>query len=95
MRRGQAPVRTCVICGTKTAKEQLVRVVRADTGRVEVDTTGKRPGRGAYLCLSDGCWARAQKRSRLDHALRGPLSPEDRQALGDWARTRAETTGQG
>ncbi len=90
MRRGHTPVRTCVVCGMKAAKGELIRVVRTTVGRVEVDTTGKTPGRGAYLCQSESCWEKALKKNRLDRALKGPLSPEDRLALWQWAQTGAE-----
>lgn len=75
------PQRTCVGCGRTTAKRELVRVVRTLAGRVEVDPTAKKAGRGAYLCRREECWRQALKRSRLDHALRAAAPEEDRRAL--------------
>jgi predicted RNA-binding protein YlxR (DUF448 family) len=74
------PRRTCVSCGSTTAKRELVRLVRTATG-VEPDPTGKRPGRGAYLCHNPDCWESAVRKSRLEHNLRTKLTPADREAL--------------
>ncbi|GBD10899.1 hypothetical protein HRbin23_00549 [bacterium HR23] len=79
------PQRTCAGCGAKRPKREMVRIVRLANGEVAVDTTGKRPGRGTYLCPVLSCWETALKRGRLDHALRGPLSSQDRDALRAYA----------
>ena len=83
------PQRTCVGCRRTWAKRDFVRVVRTSEGRVEVDPSGKKPGRGAYLCRDSGCWEAAMKKTRLDSALRTKVSPEDRQALLEFAATLA------
>lgn len=75
------PVRTCVMCGSKAAKREMVRVVRTPQGECIVDETGKRPGRGAYLCHRPDCWERAASTNRLAHALRGEVSVSDREQL--------------
>ena len=75
------PVRTCVMCGTKTAKREMVRVVLTPQGECIVDETGKRPGRGAYLCHRPDCWERAGSTDRLAHALRGEVRASDRESL--------------
>ena len=90
MKRGHVPLRTCVVCGAKTDKRQLVRVVRSQAGSVQVDASGKLPGRGAYLCFEKSCWDKALKRNRLDHTLKGPISSEDRQTLQQYAQQVAE-----
>ncbi|MBF8267108.1 MAG: hypothetical protein HW388_616 [Dehalococcoidia bacterium] len=78
------------MCGTKTGKGEMVRVVRTPGKGVEVDATGRKPGRGAYLCRSEACWAGVlNKKSRLDRSLRGALSPEERLALQEFARQMA------
>jgi predicted RNA-binding protein YlxR (DUF448 family) len=53
---------------------------------VEVDATGKKPGRGSYLCYNLACWDKALKKNRLEHTLRGPIAAEDRQALREFAQ---------
>ena len=76
-------------------KRQMVRVVRAPSGRVEVDPTGKRSGRGAYICKRADCWEKALWRSALSRALKVELVPEDREELLAHGRLfGAETTTQ-
>ena len=77
----QIPQRTCVACRSVKAKRDLVRVVRAPGGSVELDITGKQAGRGAYLCRTRECWEVGLKRGRLEHSLRTKLSPDDRERL--------------
>ena len=72
------PQRTCTGCRTVSAKRNMVRVVRTPEGRLEVDETGKRSGRGAYLCANASCWQQALKRGGLERALRTKISPEAR-----------------
>jgi uncharacterized protein len=73
----RAPQRTCVACGESNAKRELVRVVHTPSGHVEVDPTGKKAGRGAYLCAKKACWALGLKKHALDRALKTTVSPED------------------
>jgi predicted RNA-binding protein YlxR (DUF448 family) len=62
-----------------------VRIVRTPEGRVEVDDTGKRSGRGAYLCATKDCWEKALKGRVLEYALKTPISIEDKAALQAYA----------
>lgn len=73
------PQRTCVGCREILAKRALVRVVRTPQG-LQVDPTGKLPGRGAYLHDRRSCWERGLKGS-LAHALKTELSDQDREIL--------------
>ena len=76
------PQRTCIACRKVDAKRGLRRLVRVEGERVAVDPTGKRAGRGAYLCAERGCWDAALKRSAIERALKiAQLQPEDRQML--------------
>ena len=52
------------------------RIVRSAEGAINVDLTGKMPGRGAYLCRSTQCLAKARKAKRLEHAFEQPIPPE-------------------
>ena len=75
------PQRTCVGCGQVQGKRQMTRVVRGPDGRVQIDPTGKRSGRGAYVHERRTCWEQAL-RGRLSHALKVErLSDDDRAAL--------------
>jgi len=69
-------MRTCVACRTERTKRELVRVVRLPEGGLILDVTGRRAGRGAYLCADGACWATALKRGAIQHAL-GSEIPAD------------------
>ena len=63
-------------------KRELARLVRTSDGAVEIDTTGKKEGRGVYLCFARGCWEAALKGNQLEHALRVSLTRDNREQLG-------------
>ncbi|MEE8465264.1 MAG: YlxR family protein [Dehalococcoidia bacterium] len=71
------PERSCVACGLKTAKVQLVRVVRDNQGLVTVDTTGRAPGRGAYLCRAPECWDRTISKGTLGRSFGRDITSKD------------------
>lgn len=79
------PQRTCVACRDKTNKRALFRIIRTTDGQAEIDLTGRKPGRGAYVCDTPTCWERATKSSILDHALKTELTPETKNALRAFA----------
>ncbi len=79
-RRKHVPQRTCIACRQAEGKRGLIRLVRTEAG-VEVDPTGKRPGRGAYLHPYQKCWKAVLSGNRIDQALRTRLSNESRKAL--------------
>lgn len=82
VRAKHVPQRTCVACRRTDAKRGLIRLVRTPAGRAEVDLTGKRHGRGAYLCHDPACWELALKRRALERALRiESLAEDNRQGL--------------
>jgi predicted RNA-binding protein YlxR (DUF448 family) len=70
-----------VACGEVRPKRELVRLVRAAGCSVEVDPSGKKAGRGAYLCPSPDCWQTGLKKGRLEHALRTTLTEDNREQL--------------
>ena len=75
------PQRTCIACRSVESKRGLVRVVRTPLGAIEIDPTGKKSGRGAYLCSTRACWDNALKRKALEQALKVTISPENREQL--------------
>jgi predicted RNA-binding protein YlxR (DUF448 family) len=81
MRNKRIPQRTCIVCRQKKDKKDLIRLVRTNSGTVEMDLSGKKPGRGAYLCARKNCWEEGFKRNHLEHALRTKIRAENRQAL--------------
>ena len=84
------PQRTCLACGKIKTKQELVRLVRIADDRVEVDPSGKKAGRGAYLCRARQCWETGLKGDRLEHTLRVKISQDNRQDLvrfgEDWLK---------
>jgi len=77
------PQRTCIACRSTSGKREFVRVVRTPDG-VEVDLTGKKPGRGAYLHPTPECWEAALKKGRIEAALKTKLTPDDRLRLNEF-----------
>ena len=75
------PQRTCVACRKVRTKRELIRLVRVSDGSVEVDTGGKKAGRGAYLCGVRECWEIGLKGDRLEHVLRTTLTQDNREQL--------------
>lgn len=77
----KVPQRRCVGCGGTFDKKDLMRVVRApldpenpDAERLSIDFTGKKSGRGAYICKNESCFAKARKSGRLTQQLECALS---------------------
>jgi predicted RNA-binding protein YlxR (DUF448 family) len=69
-------------------KRELVRVVRVTDDLVEVDLSGKKNGRGAYLCPAQECWETARKKKALNHALSMTVAPENWEVLLTYAREK-------
>ena len=67
--RKSIPMRKCTGCNEMKPKKELVRVVRSPEGEVSLDLTGKKPGRGAYVCRSSECLAKAIKAKRFEKAF--------------------------
>lgn len=91
-RKGQpkvrhVPQRTCIACRQERPKRELIRVVRTPDGQVVLDPTGKRSGRGAYVCARRSCWEPALRKGKLEHELDTTLSAEDRAALEAYVET--------
>jgi hypothetical protein len=63
----------------------MVRVVRGADGQVAVDPTGKRPGRGTYVCPRGECWSRALRTGSLGRSLKTEIAPADRAVLEQYA----------
>jgi predicted RNA-binding protein YlxR (DUF448 family) len=89
-RQKHVPQRTCLGCRLPADKRGLIRIVRTPEGAVVVDPTGKRNGRGAYLCHRPACWEKALKGRLIEQALRTPLSPEDGRQLAAYRAAHIE-----
>ena len=72
-------MRSCIACGTRRPKADLLRIVRTD-GEVQFDRTGKMPGRGAYVC-SCACFEKVANKQALNRALRTKIDSETYQRI--------------
>lgn len=72
----KVPERRCLGCMQSFPKKELIRVVRSPEGEVSIDLTGKKSGRGAYICKSESCLKKAVKARRLQTNLEVPVSEE-------------------
>jgi uncharacterized protein len=71
------PQRTCAVCRQVKGKKEMVRLVRTPGGTIEIDTTGKKEGRGAYLCRDWACWEKAPKGKQLERAFKSGINQEN------------------
>ncbi len=73
IKKRKIPMRVCIGCQQKMAKKELIRVVRTPDGEAVLDSTGKKSGRGAYLCRRQDCFKKAIKGKRLEKNLQMPV----------------------
>ncbi|AEE91414.1 conserved protein of unknown function [Tepidanaerobacter acetatoxydans Re1] len=69
MKRKKVPMRMCIGCKEMKPKNELIRIVRTTDGKIEIDPTGKKSGRGAYLCKNDKCIEASMRENQLSKAL--------------------------
>ena len=69
MQPKKIPMRKCTGCGEMKPKKELVRVVKSPEGEISLDLTGKKNGRGAYVCKDAACLKKAQKTKRIERAF--------------------------
>ena len=70
------PARMCVGCHEMKPKKELVRIVKSENKSITIDTTGKKPGRGAYICYDINCLEKARKGSKLEKAFERTIDKE-------------------
>ena len=76
MAERKIPMRKCLGCGEQKPKKELIRVVKNKEGEIFLDLTGKKNGRGAYICKNQECFKLARKAKRFEKAFASPI-PED------------------
>ncbi len=76
----KVPERKCMGCNEKKPKRELVRIVRLPQGEIVLDETGKKSGRGVYICHNSECLKKARKAGRLEKSLETAI-PDDVYAL--------------
>lgn len=70
------PLRQCVGCGEMKAKKEMIRVLRTEDEGIILDSTGKKNGRGAYICPNAECLQKARKSKGLDRSFKMTISDE-------------------
>lgn len=82
------PQRTCIVCRQKFDKRQLTRIVRTPDSGIVIDPSGKRNGRGAYVCDQVVCWEKILAQpQRLQGALQAEISAEVVDAIATYKQT--------
>jgi len=76
MKPKKIPLRMCLGCGEMKPKKELIRVVKSSEGEISLDLTGKKSGRGAYVCNSLECLKKARKTRRFEKAFSCQISEE-------------------
>ena len=76
MKQRKIPMRTCVVTKEKCEKKDLIRIVRTPEGNVEIDLTGKKNGRGAYLKKDNEVFLKAKKTGILNRILEVEVNDE-------------------
>lgn len=70
------PARRCIACNEQKDKKELLRIVRTPDGNIEIDLTGKKNGRGAYICKSEDCLKKVIKSKKLERSFEKEISLE-------------------
>ena len=69
MKTKKIPMRMCLGCGEMKPKRELIRVVKSKEGDISLDLTGKKSGRGAYICKSVECFEKARKARKFERSF--------------------------
>lgn len=83
MQQKKIPMRQCAGCREMKPKRELIRIVRSPEGEISLDSRGKKPGRGVYICPSAQCLAKARKAKSVEHSLDVSIPPEIYDALAE------------
>ncbi|MGV8144935.1 MAG: RNase P modulator RnpM [Alkaliphilus sp.] len=76
MKKRKAPLRKCISCSEMKQKKELLRIVCNKAGEITIDKTGKKDGRGAYVCYSTSCFEQTKKKKALNRVFKKQVSDE-------------------
>ena len=76
MKTKKIPMRMCLGCGEMKPKRELIRVVKSKEGDISLDLTGKKSGRGAYICQSVECFEKARKARKFERSFSCMISED-------------------
>lgn len=74
--KNKTPMRQCIGCREMKSKKEMMRVIKSAEGEIALDVTGKKNGRGAYLCYNSQCLNQAMKSRALERSLKTAISQE-------------------
>lgn len=75
-KRQKTPLRKCTGCGEMKPKKDMLRVIKTDTDEIFIDMTGKKNGRGAYICHSTVCFDKARRTKGIERSLKTVISDD-------------------
>lgn len=84
------PQRSCIGCGLKKDKSDLLRIVRSPEGEFSLDPSGRKNGRGAYICMNPDCLEKAEKRKALQRSFKAEVDGSVYQQLREELEQLAE-----
>ena len=76
MIKKKLPMRQCTGCGELKTKKEIIRVIKTPENEIAIDFTGKKNGRGAYLCNSLECLKKARKTKAIERSLKTTIPDE-------------------
>lgn len=76
MANKKIPMRQCIGCGEMKPKKELIRILKTADEEIILDTTGRKNGRGAYICPKDECLQKARKSKGLERSFKMPISKD-------------------
>lgn len=79
--KNKQPMRQCIGCKEMKSKRELLRIIRTPEGELLLDLTGKKNGRGAYLCRDNQCFVKAKKNKALERSFQMSISQEVYESL--------------
>ena len=82
----KVPLRKCIGCQQQKSKKEMLRILRTEEGSVIFDSTGRRNGRGAYICSSSECLEKAFQSKALERALKTQITAQTREKLQEEIR---------
>lgn len=84
------PMRKCTGCGEMKPKTELIRVIKTPEGEISIDLTGKKNGRGSYICPTEACLKKAIKTKAIERSLECKISEEIYERLKEEIQSEGE-----
>lgn len=90
MKPKKIPMRMCLGCGEMKPKKELMRAVKSPEGEISLDFTGKKAGRGAYICRCSDCFEKARKARKLEKSFSCRIDESVYEVMADELRKETE-----